>query len=368
MPKIKTNIDKPKCPKCNSEVYCYGLHPEFKLQRFRCKNSSCKYQFVPNRPQRNKTSPNIKCPKCGSNMSIFKRLSDGLRLRCNRYHYKDSRKCNHKINIPFPGKQFNIANDPIDNIPFNLPIPFCWPKMKFSKATVSLALYYSIFQSIPATQVSQTFNDIFNLSISHDTITRWSHKAILCIHHNLGPLSVPYSNHKKLFTDETRFKLRGNKRWVWLAKDSKFDSIQSWFISHRRSTEFARNTFNIAFYNSPSLRKAKIVTDGLWSYPSALADLNIDVNKYHLRYIGLFDTSTSNNNRLERFHSTLKSKARPFRGFKSDLGLWVFISAQIYLHNFFIPHKRLNGITPAELVGRKLPPFKSKWKLFMHFL
>jgi len=368
MPYLKLNVLRPYCPECSSPVYCFGLDKETKLQKFRCPNPSCRRQFVPGKPPRQKKYPSFNCPKCGSPMSIFKHLSDGYRLRCNKHNSPKPDRCSHKINIPLPGKEFKIAKDPIESIKVNIPLNFTWGKMSYSKETVSLGLYFSVFMAIPAKQVSQLLNDIFKVSPSHDTITRWSHKGILSLHQNLGPLPIPYSKNKKLFTDETQFKQRGQKRWLWLTKDSKFDSLQSWYLSPKRSTEYARSTFNIAFSNSPALKNSKIITDGLWSYPSALEDLGFDLKKNHYRYIGLFDDPMNNNNRLERHWSTLKVKARPFRGFKSERGLFCFITGQIYLHNYFQPNQRLNGLTPADTAGVKLPYCHSKWKLFTMFL
>lgn len=377
MPYIKLNVIRPNCPKCGSPTSCFGLDKETKLQKFRCKNPSCRRQFVPGKPPREKKYPKFSCPKCGAGMSIFKFLSDGYRLRCNNHIYQDGRHCSHKINIPLPGREFKIAKDPIESIQginqngsyqVNIPVNFTWGKMSYSKETVSLTLYFSVFMALPAKQVSRILADIFKVSPSHDTITRWTHKGIFSLHKNLGPLPIPYSKNKKLFTDETQFKQRGQKRWLWLTKDSKFDSLQSWYLSPRRSTEFARSTFNIAFSNSPTLRNSKIITDGLWSYPSALEDLGFNVESKHYRYVGFFDDPLNNNNRLERHWSTLKVKARPFRGFKSERGLFCFITGQIYLHNYFQPNQRLNGLTPAEAVGAKLPYCHSKWKLFTKFL
>lgn len=367
MPKIIK--DRVKCPKCGSDTYAWG-HPagEHHLQRYRCKNPNCKRQFVPGKPERIKKYPTMPCPKCGGKMSIFKFLSDGYRLRCNNHIHKDNRHCHHKVNVPLPGKSFKIAKDPIECVNINVAVKFSWSKMNFSKSTVSLALYFAQFRALPATEVSQIFSDIFKLHISHDTITRWRHKAALNIHKNLGPLTVPKSKHKKLYADETVFKFNGHKQWLWLTKDSKYDSVQSWFLSPRRSTEFARSTFNIAFENSPSLKNSKIITDGLWSYPSALYDLKFNVEKNHHRYIGFFEDPLNNNNRLERHWSTFKVRARRFRGFKSKQGLWCFVTSEVYLHNYFLPNNRLKGLTPAQKVNVKLPHCLSKWKLFTLFL
>jgi transposase-like protein len=300
-------------------------------------------------------------------MSIFKQLSDGYRLRCNRHNASGKTRCTHKIKLPFPGFQLHRASDPLAAIAFNLPIPFSYSKMHYAKETVSLALYLSIFIAIPATQVSRILSDLCNLHPAHDTITRWTHKGVVGLHKHLGPLSVPYSPRKKLYADETQFKQHGHKRWLWLTKESRFDSLQSWFLSPRRATEYARSTFTIAFQHSPTLKNATIITDGLWSYPCALADLDFAVVKNHYRYLGFFEDPLHNNNRLERHWSTLKVKARPFRGFKSERGLWCFITGQIYLHNYFQPNNRLQGLTPAEAAGVKLPYCHSRWKLLTKF-
>jgi transposase-like protein len=299
-------------------------------------------------------------------MHIFKFLSDGYRLRCNNHRHKGKTYCAHKVNVPLPGKSFKIAKDPIESIETALAVKFTWPKMSFSNSSVSLVLYFAVFMSMPATAVAKIMRDVYKVNISHDTVTRWTHKTALNIHKNLGLLSVPKTHgRRRTLTDETVFWVRGNKRWVWMTKESKFDSEQSWFISPRRSTEYARNTFNIAFTASPALKNVQALTDGLWSYHSALGDLDFDMDK-HKVYHGFFERP--NNNRRERSWSTLKINARPYRGFKSDLGLWSFVTNQVYLHNYFKPNQRLKGLTPAEASGAKLPYCHSYWKLFLKFL
>jgi len=300
-------------------------------------------------------------------MSIFKHISDGYRMRCNKHNLKKkSQRCNHKLNIPLPGKSFEIAKDPIECIQAELAVKFAWTKMSFANSSVSLALYFAVFKSIPATEVASIMKELFKVNISHDTVTRWTHKAALNMHKNLGLLSVPKTRgRRRTLTDETVFWVRGNKRWVWMTKESKFDSEQSWFISPRRSTEYARSTFNIAFTASPCLKNIQALTDGLWSYGSALNDLGFDKDK-HKVYHGFFERP--NNNRRERSWSTLKVNARRYRGFKSDLGLWSFVTLQVYLHNYFKPNTRLNGPTPAEASGAKLPYCHSYWKLFLKFI
>lgn len=366
MPKIVK--ERANCPRCGSDTYAFG-HPlgEPQHQKYQCKNRECRHQFCPTKPKRPQKYPSMPCPKCSGRMSIFKFLSDGYRLRCNNHIHKDHRYCNHKINVPFPGQSLKTANDPIQCIESKIAVQFHWTKMDFSNSTVSLAIYFAVFKSLPATDVASIMKELFNIDISHDTITRWSHKSALNIHRNLGPLSTPkVRGRRRSLTDETVFWVRGKKRWVWMTKESRFDSEQSWLVSPRRSTEYARSTFNIAFTNSPALKTISAVTDGLWSYGSALGDLDFNVEKFHKIYHGFFDSP--NNNRRERTWSTLKVPARRYRGFKSDLGLFAYITHHVYQHNYFKPNNRLDGKTPAESVGIKLPRCQSKWKLFMKFL
>lgn len=365
MPKLVK--DHVSCPRCGSDTYAWG-HPsgESRTQRYRCKNPTCHRQFIPGR-ERILKYPTMPCPKCGGRMSIFKFLSDGYRLRCNNHIHKDHRHCSHKINVPLPGKSFHIAKDPIECIQPNLSIQFSWSKMSFDKPCVSLALYFAVFHAIPATQVVAIMKELFNLPISHDTVTRWTHKSAINIHKNLGPLSVPkVRGRRRTLTDESVFWVRGRKRWLWMTKDSRFDAEQAWFLSPKRSTEYARSTFNIAFTTSPALKNVSALTDGLWSYGSALADLGFDVENKHKVYHGFFENP--NNNRRERTWSTLKINARRYRGFKSDQGLWAFATHQVYIHNYFKPNLRLDGLTPAQAAGAKLPRCRSNWKLFMQFL
>lgn len=359
--------NKPKnnvlCPRCNSSTDYYGINPLYGLQKYCCK--SCKHQFTPNAPKRVPKTPKYPCPRCGSALHIFKYVSDGIRLRCSKYQHKDKDKCNYKINIPLPGKtSFNISCNAINDINSKIKDKFFWNKMDYSKQTVSLGLFFMVFCSLDASLTSFILTNVFGISPSHDTISRWFTKSALSIHKNLGPLLIQETN--EIHTDETVFKTNGSKKWLWFTKDYTYDSIQSWLFSHRRSTEFARSLLSRAYETSPCISQAKIISDGLWSYGSAIGDLKNFSPSNHIVYKNFKEPV--NNNRLERHWSTLKTPAKRFRGFKSMLGLWSFITSQVYYHNYFKPNRRLGGLTPAEAAGTPLPRFKSKWKLFMHLL
>ncbi len=71
--------------------------------------------------------------------------------------------------------------------------------------------------------------------------------------------------------------------------------------------QICKQLFNVAFENSPSLRKANVVTDGPHSCPCALDDLKYETEKRHIRYVGWdWDlVKKVDNNRLERHMSSI---------------------------------------------------------------
>ena len=162
----------------------------------------------------------------------------------------------------------------------------------------------------------------------------------------------------RIHADESQFKLRGRKRWFWLAYVALYDFYLAFNLSARRNTQAARDLFAMAFAHSPHMQKAEILTDGLWNYQSALGDLGVDPNK-HIVYKSFFERP--NNNRIERQWSNFKVRSRPFRGFKSDLGLAAFIQNQTTYHNYFKPSQRLKGRTPAMAMGVQLPDAPNEW-------
>ena len=241
--------------------------------------------------------------------------------------------------------------------------------MHFAKATVALALYYTICEAMPATQVARTLSNIHDVTVSHDTITRWHHKAAFLF--SAKTLSLPEIPNKpgrkpRLYADETERKVRGKKRWFWMSYCRKYDLILGRNLTTLRSTKGARDLLAMTHAMAPTLKTSQILTDGLASYPAAMGDLDIDDSK-HVRYLSFFESP--NNNALERKWSNFHVRAKPFRGFKSDLGQMAFIEAQIFYHNCLKPSPHLGGEkTPFENLQAKLPKANSQLELIAKLL
>ena len=305
-------------------------------------------------------------------MYIFKRLRDVLRFRCSNYNLKGAGRCTRKTNLAFDGsKKFPRVSRPeqIELIQGKIDDVFHWNRMDYAKPTVVLAVYYTVVEGMPAPQVVRTLWNIHRVKVSHDTITRWTHKAAFQLSAKTAALvDIPPKKGRRprLYADETQRRVGGKKRWFWLSYCRKHDLMLGRNLTLRRTTKSARDLLSMTQDLAPSLAGGQLLTDGLWSYPAAMDDIEWDTDN-HLRYLSFFEKP--NNNALERKWSNFHMKARPFRGFKSDAGQMAFIEGQIFYHNCLKPSVALGGKeTPYERLGIKLPKHESPMELIAALL
>jgi len=240
--------------------------------------------------------------------------------------------------------------------------------MKFSKETVGLVLYYALQRSLPATEVSETMRDLYQLKISHDTITRWTHKAGSQLAKQFKDFTFDLSQ-DSLHTDETVFKagrLRlnqqktkfTNKIWVWQSKAKHSKVVAGLSFSLRRDTASAREHFQTV--KEASSEPQEFVQDGLWSYGAAFPEVWNNPNTILKRKIYKDFSEERNNNPVERQHGYLKAYCKRHRGFKSILGLISYNITRTIIWNFFKGRPEFDGKTPAEMAGVTLPINKPK--------
>jgi transposase-like protein len=246
---------------------------------------------------------------------------------------------------------------------------FHWNRMKFTKAVVVLAVYYTIGEGKTAPEVVSSLWNIHRVKVSHDTITRWHHKAAFHLSAKTAALvKIPEKPGRKprLYADETERKVRGRKRWFWMSYCRKHDLMLGRNLTERRSTKSARDLLSMTQALAPSLKAAELLTDGLKSYPAAMDDLEWSDEK-HIRYLSFFESP--NNNALERKWSNFHMRARPFRGFKSDVGQMAFIEGQIFYHNCLKPSVALGGqVTPYQHLQVPLPKHETPLELIAALL
>lgn len=358
------------CPRCkNQQLHKFGRDPKNGKQKYRCKK--CRHQFVPGHLRQRKY-PTLLCPKCGSPMDIFKKLREVLRFRCRNYKVKGPGRCKHKTNLALDGtRNFPRVSRPeeIELLQGKIDDAFHWNRMDFAKPTVVLAVYYTIVEAMPAPQVVRTLWNVHRVKVSHDSITRWHHKAAFHLSAKTASLAeIPVKKGRKprLYADETERKVAGEKRWFWLSYCRKYDLMIGRNLTERRSTKSARDLLSMTQELAPALAKSELLTDGLASYPAAMGDLDWDDGK-HIRYLSFFESP--NNNALERKWSNFHVRAKPFRGFKSDAGQMAFIEGQVFYHNCLKPSVALGGqVTPYQYLNARLPKHETPLELIAALL
>jgi transposase-like protein len=275
------------------------------------------------------------------------------------------------MNLPLGGKKtFALITNPqkIKLIAGKINPVFHWHKMNFPPATVALAIYLTICEGNPATQVVKILRNFFSVKVSHDTITRWHHKAgFLLSAKTVGLIEIPQKPGRKprLYADETQLGGDREKRWFWMSYCRKYDLMLGRNLTKHRDTQSARDLLAMTQKLAPNLNSSELLTDGLWSYPAAMGDLGIRDDK-HIRYLSFFESP--NNNALERKWSNFKNRARVFRGIRSDVGKMAYIEGQIFYHNCLKPSVHLKGKIPYENLGAPLPSYKSELDLIHKLL
>jgi putative transposase len=126
-------------------------------------------------------------------------------------------------------------------------------------------------------------------------------------------------------------------------------------VSQGRTVADARAAFKEA--KAVAKTDARVLlTDGLPSYgPAAVREFP---NAVHVSGIGI--QGQVNNNRMERYHGTLKERTKNMRAIKKTDS--AFIEGQRIYYNYLRPHTALDGKTPAEAGGINLNLTENKWE------
>ena len=96
----------------------------------------------------------------------------------------------------------------------------------------------------------------------------------------------------------------------------------------------------------------RILTDGLNVYVDAI-ERTFGADSKHVQSHPFVETDSTN--LIERFHSTLKTRTAIMRGLKHPAAMRELLTGFLVYYNFMRPHDALDGKTPAEAAGIRLP-------------
>jgi len=277
--------------------------------------------------------PNAKayCPKCSSNEYIVKRGK-----RYNRSGPEQRYYCK-RCEIRF-----------VDRTAFG------GMRHKAGAIALALDLYY---RGLSLRQIAEHLKAIHGITVTHGTIYNWIKKYIQLIHHYLDSFHVQTSD--RWHADDTLVRVRGRHLVFWALLDSKTRYLIALHVSKRRRTQDAQ-TFLKKGLETAKKRPLEIVTDGLSSYTKAVEnECEIGPENQGLIHIQGPLTGPLNNNKVERFHGTLKGRVKTMYHLHNEVSAKTFAKGFAAYYNFIRPHVALNGNTPAQAAN--VTPDKNTW-------
>jgi transposase-like protein len=247
---------------------------------------------------------------------------------------------------------------------------------KFDSHVMSLCLTLHINLGLSLRKTKQALKDLYNISISHQTIANYCKTAAICVKPFVD--NYDYGVGKVFTADETYIKIRGIKSYIWFIMDAAKRSIIGYQVSDNRGVGPCILAMRMAFKHLKEIPKDfKFIADGYSAYPLAAQQffreskgkINFDITQV----IGLTnDDEVSTEFRpfkqmIERLNRTYKASYRTTNGFDNidganyDLALWVAY------YNFLRPHKHnkykvLNKVD--ELSNADNMP--GKWQLLIY--
>ena len=206
---------------------------------------------------------------------------------------------------------------------------FVWtsdlPKRHFFSCIMGFAvrIYTDLRKGISLRGVAETLKDAFNIDVSYETIREWVHSAKRSISRRKIVRATDWH------ADETCIKICGLKFWLWIVYDS--EGVLAWHISTKRLHKDAcivmRKALDVA-----GVRPAKITTDGLYQYQSAIKNvMGWEWHEYKKRHI--IDSGIGKNAVIERLNREVKRRLKWFSTFQSMEGALTFLGLWFYHYN-----------------------------------
>jgi len=222
-------------------------------------------------------------------------------------------------------------------------------KMRTPVAQIGAALgmfYEGMSLSAISRRLAETHGNPVNPSSVYRWVVKYTTEALRVTDRftpNVGGVWV---------VDETVLKIGGGNLWFWdvIDDDSRF-LLGSHLSKTRQMMDVVtvmRRSWNRAGGRAPKY----VVSDSLGVYPDDIERVFGAYSK-HIQAKGI--THDINTNLIERFHSTLKTRTKVLRGFKTLPTAELILDGFLVNYNFFRPHMTLENKTPAEVAGIDSP-------------
>jgi len=229
-------------------------------------------------------------------------------------------------------------------------------KMRHNPKIITLALDL-YFKGLSLRKVASELRHFFNIRVSQVAVYKWLIKYTAILGKYLDTLEPKTSG--VWCADEMMVKADGWK-YLWNVLDPASRFWIANHISEGRKVEDAQAIFQKARENAKK-KPTVLITDGLASYTTANLLEFYHPKKpspIHLR-VGL--RGKINNNRIERFHGTVRERDKVMRAMKSERTAKTLMEGYRAYYNLIREHQALEGRTPSEVAGIETPIGNNKW-------
>jgi len=277
------------------------------------------------------------CKFCGSENTIKRGYRKTERGKIQRFFCKDC-------------KRFFIVDEGFE-------------KMKATPETVTVALDL-YFKGISMRAIVDHLKQFYKVEVSHVAVYKWIRKYIQMLKKYADQLVPKVSG--IWHSDEMVLNVRNldnheNQRWAWNVIDNQSRYWLATQITEKRELADARSILAQASSNA-NMRPMAVVTDGLQSYPQAVAKEFFTLKAPRTQHVRVPNIrNRSNNNMVERLHGTIRQRNKVMRGLDDEATAQTMMDGIRIYYNFIRPHMALGGRTPAEQA--KITELKgNKWR------
>ena len=213
---------------------------------------------------------------------------------------------------------------------------FIWtsdlPKRNFFSQIISFAVDMYTTTGISLRTLADRMKKYFDISISHEGIRQWVLVAKRIIINDDFPVAT-----KTWHADETYIKIKGKGFWLWIVFCKESKQVIAWHISKKRLLMEARAVFKKAMEVSKGIRPEKIITDGLWQYPTAIKkEIGWNWREQKIRHE--VHSGIGKNALVERVNKEVKRRFKWFGTFQALDGANAFFGLFFYHFNQNYPN------------------------------
>jgi len=205
------------------------------------------------------------------------------------------------------------------------------------------------YNGMSVAEVARHLKEVYSNPVSGSTVYRWLLRYTFIAATTLNPLEPKVSD--TWIVDETVMDVSGRKLWFWDIIDEDTRFLLASHLSKSRTTLDAATIMRRAWQRAGKAPRF-IISDQLAAYIDGI-ELVFGAYSKHIQARGL--TKEINTNIIERFHSTIKSRTKVLRGFKTTETAEQLLDGFLLHYNFFRPHMSLEDKTPAQVAGIKSP-------------